>query len=184
MQVEVDSRNVGEQKGSDESCKDAELCGCSQKQGLGVGNERAEVRHGSYAHEDQNREETALDTGIEEDLDESHGALCTCCKRGIASGDVGERDVGKHAAHSDGDEQQGLESLLDGQIEEQESHEDHDEVAPAETGSRSSAQSQESVETCGLPQFNEILSHCSLLRRLSEACRLRRPGHPARRRSW
>ena len=150
MQVEVDARDEGKKQGSDEGCEDSELGGGSEKQRLGVGDQRSEVRHGADTHEYQDREESALDSGVEEDLDESHGALGACFKRRIGGCDVCERNVRKHASHSDGDEKKRLEAFLDGKIEKQETHEDHHGVAPSETGC--GIESEKSVESRGLPK--------------------------------
>ena len=50
MQVEVDPGNVGQGEGTEQCDKNAELRGCTQQQGLRIGDERSKIGHCSDTH--------------------------------------------------------------------------------------------------------------------------------------
>ena len=61
--------------------ENAQLCGGPQQQALGVGDERAEIRHGAHTHEDQARIDTQLHAQIQY-VNEPHGDGLPYCDGG------------------------------------------------------------------------------------------------------
>ena len=57
---------------ADEGDEDAQLRGCAQQQALGIGDQGAEVSHGTYAHEDEAGIDAQLDAQVQ-DINEAHG---------------------------------------------------------------------------------------------------------------
>ena len=147
-----------------EGDEDAQLGGRAQQQGLGVGDEGAEVRHSAHAHEDQAGVDAELNAEVQNvEQTEANGAadcprgkhrigyaglrhLCQELLRdGRSSEEVpmdmssGEQDLVEHvrtgkvgAQHTerDGQEQQRLKALHDGQIQQDKGNGDHDEAFP------------------------------------------------------
>ena len=103
----------------------------------GVGDQRAEVGHRAHAHEDEDGEEAGVHAEVEGVIEEAarldHVAHRVQEGRG---GDARVGDVGQQAAETDGQEQQGLELLDDGQVDQHQADDDHDQLAEAERQDR------------------------------------------------
>ena len=112
--------------------------GGPQQETLGVGDQRTEVGHGADADEDQTGIDAELDTQIEvveqagirhEDVPMHMSALE---ERRVVEVRIGQ--VREQHTERDGQQQQRLELMLDGQIEQQERHADHRHIAPPHRG--------------------------------------------------
>ena len=90
---------------------DAQLSRRAHEEALGVGDEGAEVRHGSHAHEDQGREDAPLiqDVKVVEQSAHSVGGILR------RQHDV-RVDIYQQHAEGDRHQKQGLKSFPDGQI--------------------------------------------------------------------
>lgn len=106
--------------GAEEGDEDAELRCRAEEKGDGVGKQGREVRQGSYAHEDDDGVDFVF--RAEEDVPEKAAVVH----------DPREGKVDEQAAESYGNEEQGFESLADGEVEHDERHEEHDEMSPRE----------------------------------------------------
>ena len=82
-------------------------------------NKGSEVCERSEAQEHEQREELCAEPGTFEQHEKA-----------LALAQAAEGHVGQHDAHADGDEQQRLEALVDGQEDEPQRNEDHHAVLP------------------------------------------------------
>ena len=117
--------------------EDAELCRGTEQQALRVGNQRAEVGHGTYAHEDQGRVQAGLDADVE---DIQQAAVMDNVREAELARDVGvpelgvihlgAREVGEQHAEGDTDQQQRLKLLYQPQIQQHAGDRDHQDLTP------------------------------------------------------
>ncbi len=108
--------------GAEEGDEDAQLGRRPQEEGDGVGQQGREVRQGSDSHEDDDGVDFVL--GPEEDVVEKAPFVH----------DARQGQVDEDAAEGDGHQQEGLEALADGQVEQDEADDEHDEIARREAG--------------------------------------------------
>ena len=131
------SRFVGEKaqdQGHAVGQVDAQLSGRAQDQGLGVGDEGTEVRHGADAHEDQAGVDAQLDAEIEVVEKTTVFGICQNGPVDVAAlvdlrvVEFRARQVGEQHAEGDGEQQQRLELLHDRQIQQHAGDEDHHQL--------------------------------------------------------
>ena len=121
LEAEVDPvKHAAENQGSDQGREDPELRGCAQKNGLGVRQQRAEVGQGTDAQEDEGRKDAQFDPEIEIIEKSSlleHAAL---------------GKVRQDRPDADGQQEQGLEPLVNRQVHEDRADDQHRGVPPRE----------------------------------------------------
>ena len=108
-------------QGQGQGQKDPELPGRAEQKGGWVGEDRTEIRHGADADENQERKELIRDAHV---VDRS--------KESFLSHEVGQGNVDQDASEADGNQKQWLAVLLDPEIQEAESYDNHDDTAPVE----------------------------------------------------
>ena len=132
---------------TEEGDKHAQLRGGAEKQTLGVGEQRTEVRHGTDAHEDQRGINAGLHTDVEEVKKAAVGhdmPIAVIVGTGsvqkgfpqlrMVQGVVAHADkvaeVGEQTAEGNAAKQQRLELLHDPEVEQNKGNHDHDDVLP------------------------------------------------------
>ena len=106
----------------------------AQQQGLGVGDQGTEVGHGAHAQEDQGREDA--DLVQQEEIAEQARRF-----RAVSFAEDGAAEkVRQQHAEGDGHQQQGLEFLYQGQVQQHAGDDDHNELPPVEQGNARIAQ--------------------------------------------
>ena len=131
-----------QQHAAQEGNEHAQLCGSAQQQAHRVCEQGTEVGHRSDAHEDKAREDTALDARIYQAQDSDVipvRALPYCCTQRVDNaGRVIHKtcagQVCKQDTERDGKQQKRFEFFGNGQIEQDERHEDHYALSPLEHG--------------------------------------------------
>jgi len=123
--------------------EDTKLGGGTDEHQLGVGDQGSEVGHGTYAEEDQRRIPSGRHSVVE---DVEHRAFLVDAD--FKSGRGVERDVADQDTKSDGNEQHGLEVLLDGKPDEEETYSEHHKVLPCRV-----------IETGELPEGLKVLDY-------------------------
>ena len=109
----IETESLGAQQGAE----DPEL-GCSpEKKGLRLGQQRAEVGHGSDAQKDQGRKDPRTDPEV--DVPDQPALLL----------DSREGQIDQNGPEADGDEQQRLVLPGDAQIDQQPPHGEHTEIS-------------------------------------------------------
>ena len=109
--------------------EDTELSSCAQQETHGVRDQRTEVCHGADAHENQGRQDRPLIQSKEVVQKSARGSV-----RGLRH-DIGI-DIDEQHTERDRDEQKGLKSFCDCQIEKNKRDEDHQVVAPGQIKKR------------------------------------------------
>jgi len=100
----------------------ADLSCCAQEHGLRVRDERTEVGHSAYAHEDQRREDFVFDT----EADGHHDAHFVF--------ESGVREVCHDVAECDWQKKQWFILFCDGEVQKYETYADHNDVFDGEVG--------------------------------------------------
>ena len=106
--------------GPEEGGKNPDLRRRTQKKGLGFGQKGSKVGHGSNTHEDDGRKYSRLDTKVKG------------MQKTIISQDPREGKVYQNRAESDGDKQERFKSFGYGQVEQQASYGDHQQLLPGD----------------------------------------------------
>ena len=114
--------------GSQERHEHAKLGTAAQDHHLGVGDERAKVRHGPQSQEDHRRDHLELN-GVEEDSQEADG-LRWLAREAVEQ--AAEGQVHKQHAKADGKQQVGLQAAANGQVQQGEANGPHDQMAPGD----------------------------------------------------
>ena len=125
-----------------EGCEDAKLSSSTKQEALGIGNQRTEVGHCTYAKEDEARINASLHTHIKdvEQTSMSHNVAVAVIVRAVGIEELvvphirveetSARQIAENHAESDGQEQQGLVLFLDGKIKEEAADKYHDGILP------------------------------------------------------
>jgi hypothetical protein len=111
--------------------EDAELSGRADEHHARVGKQRAEVGHRADADEQEQREELGLDAGLIKRIEDALGLLAGHDGAQVQA-HACAGDVRQDRAHADGDEQDRLVFLGDGQVDEQAADGEHEQVGPGE----------------------------------------------------
>ena len=106
--------------------EDAELRRRPEEQHFGVGEQRAEVDHGTDANKEDEREQLVGDAGVKQD---AQGALLRPLRNRAGHGQVYKDDAKAH-----GQQQRGLHFLFDGQVDENCTDNPHDGHLPGDVG--------------------------------------------------
>ena len=127
----------------DEGGKDAQLGSGTQKQALGIGNQRTKVGHGAYAQEDKAGIDAGLHSNIENIQKSSLGQYMsvTVIVRTVGIEELFvphlcveqscTRQISQNHAKGDGEQQQRLIFLLDGQVQKHATDAQHHQVLPS-----------------------------------------------------
>ena len=127
----------------EEGGEDTQLCGSAEEETLRVGNQGSEVGHRTHTEEDEAGIYTHLHANVEdvEQTTLSHDMTIAVVERTLLIQELIVphlrveqarcRDVAEQHTEGDGQEQQGLVLLLDGQIEQQAGDADHHGILPA-----------------------------------------------------
>ena len=110
-----------QEHGTQQCHEHTDLSGSAQQQGLGIGDQGTKVSHGTYAHENQRREDFVFDPA-QDQLHDTRVRL-----------ETGTGHVGQNAPESDRAQQQGLKALHDGQVEQYTAYQHHDGIAPGKS---------------------------------------------------
>ena len=111
------------------STEDTELGGSADEHELGIGDKRREVGHGTDTEENQRRIPAGGDA-IVKDIEHRPFFIDTDFEAGLCvEGDITDKDT-----KADRHQQHGLEVLLDGKPDEEQTHEQHYEVAELGVG--------------------------------------------------
>jgi len=126
--------------GADEREENTDLRRSSQQKALGIGDQRAEIGHGTHAHEDKAGVYAELHAQVE--VVQQSGLRHEDVPMDVPSGEelsvieIGSGEIRQQHAERDGQQQQRLELMFDGQIEQEESHADHDQASPPHVGEK------------------------------------------------
>ena len=135
---EVHNAGSGQQTSAHVSTKDTKLSGSAQQQALGVGDQGGKVGHGADAQEDQRGVNAQLDAHVKhigkaavvQDLD-PQGVFQTVTDEIFHVDDAAARQVCQDHAECHRQQDQGLEFLHDGEVQQKAAHADHDRVQVA-----------------------------------------------------
>ena len=142
--------------GSEERGEDTDLGGSAQQEALRVGDQRAEIGHGAHADEDQTGIDTELDTQVEvveqSGIGDEDVPVHMTAGEELGMVEVGIRKVREQHAEGDGEQQQRLELVLDGQVEQEEGNQDHGRASPAQVG-------EETRDSGGTREITQAVPH-------------------------
>ena len=144
---------------TEEGYEDTQLCGCTQQQGLGVGQQRTEVSHGAYAHEDQAGVQAGFHADIE-DIQQAalpHDLPVAVIHRAAGIHEsipqllvvqAAQRQVAQQAAESNAHQQQRLKFLDNAHVQQDTGDDQHHQVLPTAGGEAG----ENGIEAGALPQ--------------------------------
>ena len=122
---------------ADKGEEDAQLCGSAQQQAGGAGDQRGEVGHGADAQEDQRGVNAQLDAQVDVVRHAAGGTqqgpvdVVGLVDEDVHVENAVQRQVGHQHAKADGQKQQRLKLLGNGQVQQHAGHGDHDGILPA-----------------------------------------------------
>ena len=129
------SRSEAQRVSPQEGHENTQLRSSTEHETLRVGDQRAEIGHGTDTDEDQTRVDTELHTQIK--IIEQSGILNEASPVDMSAGEqfgmehIRSRQVGQQHTESDREEQQRFELVFDGEVQEQESDENHRYITPS-----------------------------------------------------
>ena len=131
-----------QRQGAEQRTENTELRSSTQQQRFGVGQHRPEIGHSADTQKNQQREDTGRQAYLVDQVQKAR-PLCH----------VGHRNVRQQATKTNGQQQQRLEALFDGQVDQQQAHRDHERLAGLQM-----------VQTGALPELEQLFHDAPLSR--------------------